>query len=337
MDLSIVVPCCNEEQALQSLHEALCETLPPLADEYEVILVDDGSTDGTLHEAKRLAAEHDHVRYVALSRNFGKEAALLAGLEHAEGERVAIMDADLQHPPEMLKKMKELLDSGYEQVVARRTRDGEPAIRSLFSRLYYRAVNRMADVHLEDGVGDFRMLSRPAVDALLSLPECNRFSKGLFSWIGFDTATVPYRNVVREEGSSKWTFGKLVNYGIDGVISFNTKPLRAAIYLGAVVTLLAFCYAGFVVFQAVTGGVEVPGYTTLLVSVAGFGGMHLLFLGIIGEYMGRIYSESKRRPLFLVKEASTPKTMPVAEVTAPRTVPFTGSDGADPAPAGWMR
>lgn len=333
MDLSIVVPCFNEERTLQALHETLRDVLPRLADQFEVILVDDGSSDGTLAAAKQLDAENSFVRYIALSRNFGKESALLAGLTHATGRRVAVMDADLQHPPELLIHMTRLLDSGYDQVVARRTRDGEPAMRSALSRMYYRVVNRMADVHLEDGVGDFRILSRRAVDALLSMPESNRFSKGLFAWIGFDTATVPYPNVVRAEGQSKWNLPQLVNYGIDGVISFNNKPLRAAIYLGALVTLLAFGYAAFVVFHTIVGGVVVPGYTTLLVSIAGFGGVHLLFLGVIGEYLGRIYCESKRRPLFLVKDSSPAKVKSAKKKITPDPRVLTSSENGDRTPA----
>jgi glycosyltransferase involved in cell wall biosynthesis len=303
MDLSIVVPCFNEEAGLGKLRDALLAILPDLSDDCEVILVDDGSSDETLAEARRISSENACFRFVALSRNFGKEAALLAGLSHAKGQRVAILDADLQHPPELLEQMITLLDSGHDQVVARRSRDGESAIRSTFSRLYYWAVNKLVDVPLQDGVGDFRLLSRRAVDVLLSMPECNRFSKGLFAWIGFDTATVSYRNVVRDTGESKWSFGKLVNYGIDGVLSFNNKPLRVAIYLGGLITALAFCYAAFVVVDTLVDGVNVPGYATLMVSIAAFGGINLLFLGVIGEYLGRIYSESKQRPLFVVKES----------------------------------
>ncbi|WP_433869072.1 glycosyltransferase family 2 protein [Saccharopolyspora sp. CA-218241] len=315
MDLSIVVPCYNEQDNLEGLRNALQHVLPEVSDEYEVILVDDGSSDATLAEAHRLSEEDPAYRVLSLSRNFGKEAALIAGLTHARGDRVGIIDADLQHPPELFARMVPLLDSGYDQVVARRDRKGESAIRSLVTKLYYRAVNRLVDVPLQDGVGDFRLLSRRAVDALLSMPECNRFSKGLFAWIGFDTATISYRNATRAAGKSKFSFPKLLNYGIDGIVSFNSKPLRASIYLGLIITALAFCYAAFVVAQTLLHGVGVPGYATIIVSVVGIGGINLLFLGVIGEYLGRIYSESKRRPLFLVKD-STPE--PEA-VPRPRT------------------
>lgn len=312
MRLSVVIPCFNEEHGLTGLHEVLARVLPEVSDDFEVILVDDGSTDGTLRELRLLAERDRRFTYLALSRNFGKEAAMLAGLSQANGNVVAIMDADLQHPPELLGQMVALLSNGYDQVVARRTRTGEPLVRKAISKLYYRLINKVVDVELEDGVGDFRVLTRRAVQGLLSLGEYNRFSKGLFAWIGFDTAVVDYENVARHTGHSTWTLRKLFNYGIDGVVSFNSRPLRLAIYLGGLVTLLSFCYAGFIVFKAVSDGIFVPGYVTLMCGVLGLGGLQLLFLGVIGEYLGRIYYESKRRPHFLVKESSGPLPTPVA-------------------------
>ncbi|MBE9375343.1 glycosyltransferase family 2 protein [Saccharopolyspora sp. HNM0983] len=303
MDLSVVVPCFNEERGLKELREELNAVLPALVGRYEVVLVDDGSSDGTLDEARRLSSLDRRYRYLSLSRNFGKEAALLAGIREATGDRVLLMDADLQHPPWLLNDMLGLLDSGYDQVVARRDRDGEPRVRSLLSKMYYIGVNKLADVPLEDGVGDFRVLSRRAADAVLAMPESNRFSKGLFAWAGFRTVTLPYGNVTRKHGESAFSFGKLVNYGIDGVVSFNSKPLRAAIYLGSTVTLLAFVYAIYVIVSGLLGNPGVPGYATLMVGIAGFGGMQLLFLGVIGEYVGRIYFESKNRPHYFIQES----------------------------------
>ncbi|SHE68871.1 glycosyltransferase family 2 protein [Streptoalloteichus hindustanus] len=317
MRLSVVIPCFNEEHGIDRLHVVLAEVLPGVSEDFEVLLVDDGSQDGTLSAMRRLAAADPRFRYLALSRNFGKEAAMLAGLSQATGDVVAIMDADLQHPPQLLAGMVALLGQGHDQVVARRTRSGEPTVRRLLSRLYYRMINKVVDVELEDGVGDFRVLSRRAVRALLSLGEYNRFSKGLFAWIGFDTAVVDYDNVQRAAGSSKFTFRKLLNYGIDGVVSFNNKPLRAAIYLGGLVTVLSFTYAAFVLVDSLTRGVDVPGYATLMVGVAGLGGLQLLFLGVLGEYLGRIYYETKRRPHFLVKEASGPADPPVSVPLGP--------------------
>ncbi|MFB9906417.1 glycosyltransferase family 2 protein [Allokutzneria oryzae] len=312
MRLSVVVPCFNEERGLQHLHDALSAVLPEASEDFEVLLVDDGSSDGTLAELRRICADDPRFRFIALSRNFGKEAAMLAGLSQATGDAVALMDADLQHPPELLARMVELLGHGYDQVVARRTRKGDKPVRTLVSRLYYRLINKMVDVELKDGVGDFRVLSRRAVKALLSLGEYNRFSKGLFSWIGFDTAVVPYENVQRQHGETKWTFGKLLNYGIDGVVSFNSKPLRMAIYLGLLTTGLAFIYAVYVILDSIIGGVDTPGYATVMVGVIAFGGLQLLFLGVMGEYLGRIYYESKRRPHFLVKESSDGAPVTVA-------------------------
>lgn len=302
--LSVIVPCFNEAAGLGQLHEVLSRVLPTITARFEVILVDDGSSDQTLNRMREISLADRRFRYASLSRNFGKESAMLAGIRQAGADVVAIVDADLQHPPELLVEMVELLEKGYDQVVARRSRTGEARVRALLSKLYYWSMNRLMDVDLEDGVGDFRVLSRRAVDALLSLDERNRFSKGLFAWIGFDTAVIDYDNVRRASGTSKWGLAKLINYGIDGVVSFNYKPLRVAIYLGAFCTLLAFGYAAWVVGAAVVYGNSMPGYVTIMCGILGFGGLQLLFLGVIGEYIGRMYYESKRRPHFLLKEAS---------------------------------
>jgi glycosyltransferase involved in cell wall biosynthesis len=312
MRLSVVVPCFNEEPVLEQLRESLTEVLSRIVMDFEVLLVDDGSTDKSLAVMRNIVSDDPRFRYIALSRNFGKEAAMLAGLSQATGDAVVIMDADLQHPPELLERLVRLLGAGYDQVVARRTRTGDGRLRTLVARLYYRVINKLVDVQLTDGAGDFRVLSRRAVDALLALGECNRFSKGLFSWIGFDTATVDYDNVARRHGRSTWSLRGLLNYGIDGVVSFNNRPLRLAIYFGLFVTLMAFGYTGWVVIDAIATGVDVPGYVTLVCSVSGLGGLQLIFLGVIGEYLGRIYYETKRRPHFLVKEASDGKAMTAA-------------------------
>jgi glycosyltransferase involved in cell wall biosynthesis len=315
--LSVVVPCYNEESVLELLLPALTDALAAITADYEVVLVDDGSVDGTLALLRAAAGRDPRLRYLALSRNFGKEAAMLAGLRSARGAAVAIIDADLQHPPGLLADMLPYLDHGYDQVVARRTRTGDPVVRTAASRAYYRMMNRLVDVRLQDGVGDFRMLSRKAVDAVLMLGEYNRFSKGLFSWIGFETAVVDYPNAAREAGKSKWRMRDLVNYGIDGVLSFNTKPLRMAIHLGLFVSAVAFGYALWVLIDAAANGVDVPGYVTIICAVVGFGGVQMIMLGVIGEYLGRIYSETKSRPHFVLKEAS-PGLGPAAEPGAGR-------------------
>ena len=269
MRLSLVVPCFNEERGLGRLRQRLVETLPGIIDDFEVLLVDDGSTDGTLGRMREITTTDPRFRYIALSRNFGKEAAMLAGLSQADGDGVGVMDADLQHPPELLGRMIDALREGYDQVVARRTRAGDAALRSLLSTVFYKAINKLVEVELENGVGDFRVLSRKAVRALLALGEYNRFSKGLFSWIGFDTAVIDYENVPRQDGSSRWSFRKLIDYGIDGVVSFNNRPLRLAIYLGILSTLVAFGYAINVLVEAIIRGNPVPGYVTIMVGVAG--------------------------------------------------------------------
>lgn len=301
--LSVVVPCFNEEDVVELFDARMRQVLDALPVDYEICYVDDGSSDGTLGKLRDIAALHpSRTQYASFSRNFGKEAAMLAGLRKSTGDAIVIMDADLQHPPELLARMLDLHHQGHDQVIARRTREGDKKLRSALSRMYYRAVNRWVDVELTDGVGDFRLLSRPAVDALLSLPEYNRFSKGLFSWIGFDTVTFDYQNAAREGGETKWKFSSLVNYGMDGLISFNNRPLRIALWLGMMLTGLAAVYVVWVAVAAIAHGVTAPGYVTLVAIIVGLGGVQMMMLGLIGEYIGRIYYETKRRPHFLVKE-----------------------------------
>jgi glycosyltransferase involved in cell wall biosynthesis len=311
MLLSVVVPCYDEQDVLPTLVEQVFATLEPLDVDVEIVLVDDGSRDGTRQSLRRLSQLDPRVTYVSFSRNFGKESAMLAGLVYAHGDAVVLMDADLQHPPHLVVEMLALHRQGYDQVVARRTRDGERLSRTVLARLYYRVVNSLVDVRMEDGVGDFRLLSRRAVDALLELGEYNRFSKGLFSWIGFSVATIDYPNVARHGGgASKWSVRRLLNYGIDGVMSFNAAPLRLSIYLGAAVTMLSFAYVIFLIVAAAVQGVTVPGYITLVAAILGIGGLQLLFLGVVGEYVGRIYYETKQRPHFIVAETNHHTTPP---------------------------
>ena len=316
--LSVVVPMYCEADIVHELHRQLLEALEPLDVAFEIVFVDDGSTDATLAVVRRLAADDPRVRYVALSRNFGKESAMLAGLRRARGTSVLLMDADLQHPPALIASLLESHRAGFDQVVARRTRSGDPRTRSWFARFYYRAVKRLADVEIIDGVGDFRLLSRRAVDAILSLEETNRFSKGLFAWIGFDTAVVEYDNVPRAGGRSRWSAGRLINYGVQGIVSFNDRPLRAAIYLGSAVTGLAGLYVAYIIVQTVVSGVRTPGYVTLITAMVVMSGLQLLFLGIMGEYVGKIYFEAKRRPHYLVKET---EEMVAPSVAAVRRTP----------------
>jgi polyisoprenyl-phosphate glycosyltransferase len=302
--ISIVAPCYDEEAVLERFHEEVqkvAEELLPLGHDMEFVYVDDGSRDRTLTVLERLADLDARVRYVSFSRNFGKEAALLAGLRHASGDCVVVMDADLQHPPELIKRMVDLHGQGYDQVIARRTRTGDGMTRTLTARLYYRLVNRLVDVELVDGVGDFRLLSRRVADAVLALTEYNRFSKGLFAWVGFPSTTFEYENAAREAGRSSWTFRGLLNYGLDGLLSFNNRPLRAALHLGMVLLTVAGLYTAWIVGAALINGVQTPGYVTIITAVTGVAGVQMIMLGVIGEYTGRIYYEVKGRPHFLVK------------------------------------
>ncbi|MEV8424557.1 glycosyltransferase [Streptomyces niveus] len=300
--VSIVVPCFNEEEVVSTFHHSLISVLETTRRPFEICYVDDGSSDTTRAQLRALATADHRVRYTSFSRNFGKEAAMLAGLRMSRGDAVVVMDADLQHPPDLVPHMLRLRQHGYDQVVARRDRSGEGAVRSALSSAYYRAMGRCMDVEVVDGEGDFRLLSRTAVDAVLALPEANRFSKGIFSWIGFDTISFAYHNASRAAGRSKWDVRHLLNYGIDGLISFNSRPLRLAIYAGLTLSLVAFGYALWILSDVALHGVRVPGFATLLTVVVALGGIQLATLGIIGEYVGRIYGETKNRPLYVVRE-----------------------------------
>lgn len=298
--LSVVVPCYREEKNLAALYEALTDVLAGAPYAHEIILVDDGSPDGTWQEASRLADLDPKVKAISFSRNFGKEAAMLAGLKAAKGDSVVLMDGDLQHPPSLIPRMVEAFEGGFDQVIAKRDRAGDPFGRTVLSRAYYRLVDRLVDVSLEDGAGDFRLLSRRAVTAVTTLTERTRFSKGLFAWVGFSTVSLTYRNVDRAEGASSWSIGSLINYGIDGAMSFNNKPLRMVIWLGSVVTALTALYVVWLVANAIFGGIDVPGYVTIVALVTGLGGVQLISLGVIGEYVGRVFVEVKQRPHYVV-------------------------------------
>ncbi|TFD95741.1 glycosyltransferase [Jeotgalibacillus sp. R-1-5s-1] len=313
MKLSIVVPCFNEEQNIEDFYDEIVSVLLHLDVDFQLIFSDDGSSDLTLRKIKSLSEQDQRVQYISFSRNFGKESAMLAGLTYSDGDAVIIMDADLQHPPQLIKELLRGYNEGYGQVIAKRNRTGESVPRSLLSSLYYKMMNNAVDVTFHDGVGDFRLLSRPAVNALLSLSEYNRFSKGLFSWIGFDEKIVEYENVLRTNGESKWSFSKLLNYGIDGIISFNNKPLRLSIYLGLSITLIGLVYIIYSLVSILINGIEEPGYFTIISAILLFGGIQLIFMGVMGEYIGRIYYETKRRPHFIVQDTNIHHLSPEKE------------------------
>ena len=302
--LSLVVPCYNEADSLERLYDETLAATAGLSREFELILVNDGSRDDTLDIARGLAARDPSVRVLSFSRNFGKEAAMLAGLRASRGDAVAIMDADLQHPPQLLRDMIAVLQQGEaDQVVARRSRAGDSKVRTWFSKRYYTLVNGMVDVELTDGVGDFRVLTRRAVDSLLELGEQNRFSKGLFSWIGYPTKVISYENVLRDAGESSWTFRSLVNYGLDGVLSFNQRPLRFVFWVGVFAIMVAVAHLVWLLVGFFREGVETPGYLTTIAAVTMFSGVQLISLAIIAEYIGRIYLEVKGRPHYIIAES----------------------------------
>ncbi|MCM2391855.1 glycosyltransferase family 2 protein [Streptomyces albipurpureus] len=314
LKISLVVPCFNESEVIEAFHAELIDVLEPMGADFEICYVDDGSIDDTLVRLKSLAATDPRTRYTSFSRNFGKESAMLAGLRMSQADAVILMDADLQHPPKLIPQMLELHRHGYDQVVAQRDRTGEGMLRTALSQAYYRLVRRFMDVEVVDGAGDFRLLSRRAVNALLALPESNRFSKGLFSWIGFDTVSFTYENVQRAAGQSKWGGRRLLNYGIDGLLSFNSRPLRMAIHGGLWLFLSALAYALWIVANVIVDGVDTPGYATLVAVIVGMSGVQIATLGIIGEYVGRIYHESKQRPHYVVREtneAELPLSVPM--------------------------
>lgn len=302
--LSIVVPCYNEEKVIDTCAETIRRCMSALPWEYEVILVNDGSKDRTKEKLRHIAQQDASFKYISFSRNFGKEAAMLAGLENSIGECVVIMDADLQHPPELIAVMLEKYEEGYDQVIARRNRKGDSKLGTLFAKIYYKLVNKLVDVRMVDGAGDFRLLSRRAVNALLKLKENNRFSKGLFSWIGFNQIYIEYENRERVDGVSKWSFKRLLSYGIDGILSFNNQPLRICIYLGMALVGISIIYLLYLFVRIVVYGIDMPGYFTTVLLITCIGGAQLLSLGVIGEYIGRIYYEVKKRPCYIVEETN---------------------------------
>lgn len=307
LTISIIIPSYNEESNLVQIVEEIEKEMKQINYQYEMIIIDDGSTDQTLAILHGLSVVHPQLKYLSFTRNFGKEAAVLAGLQYAKGNAVIIMDADLQHPPTMIHQLIQGFEEGYDQVVAKRNRNGDSRIRSLIATLYYRFVNKAIDVRLSDGEGDFRLLNRKAVNGLLTLSEGNRFSKGLYSWIGLEKKVISYDNETRANGNSKWSFSKLLSYGIDGIVSFNNKPLRICLYAGFFILLLALLYIFVTFFQIIKNGITVPGYFTTVSAVLFLGGIQLVCLGIIGEYIGRIYFETKKRPHYLIKQTNLEK------------------------------
>lgn len=306
--LSVVVPCYNEEKIIENSAITIKKYLDGIQYDFEIIFVDDGSKDKTLEKLIELSKKDLCFKYISFSRNFGKESAMLAGLKSAKGDCVVIMDADLQHPPELIEDMLKKYEEGYDQVIARRNRKGDSKISTFFAKSYYALVNKLVDVEMVDGAGDFRLLSRRAVDALVTLEENNRFSKGLFSWIGYKQFYMDYENRERIGGETKWSFRKLLSYGIDGILSFNNKPLRLCIYIGTILEGISILYLIYLFVRILLYGVDMPGYFTTILIVTCLSGIQLLSIGVIGEYIGRIYFEVKKRPNYLVDETNIEET-----------------------------
>ncbi len=308
MLLSIVVPCYNEQEALPFFYKEISRVADEMkashGAEFEFIFVDDGSRDDTLAIARRLHGQDARVRYISFSRNFGKEAGILAGLEAAKGDYVAMMDADLQDPPALLPQMLDaLLAEDYDCAATRRTtRQGEPPIRSFFARLFYKIINKMSDADIVDGARDYRLMRRRMVNAILALPEYNRFSKGIFGWVGFKTKWLEYVNVERVAGETKWSFWKLFLYSLEGITAFTTAPLALASLMGIFFCVLAFVMIVFIIVRTLLFGDPTSGWPSLVCIVFLCSGVQLFCIGVLGQYLAKTYMEVKRRPVYIVRE-----------------------------------
>lgn len=303
VEISIIVPCYNEEQGLEILFERLLRILDRLSLSYEVICVDDGSRDQTLEYLIDYHNRYPEIKVISLSRNFGKDIALTAGLENAQGKAIIPIDADLQDPPELIEQLVAKWREGYDVVSGkRRSRQGESWVKKTTANAFYRIISRISSVPIPRDTGDFRLLDRRVVEAIKTMPERTRFMKGLFAWVGFKQTYVLYDRPNRIQGTTKWNYWKLWNFALDGITSFSLVPLKVWSYLGVVLSLLAFTYGSFLIIRTIILGIDVPGYASLMVTILFIGGVQLITLGILGEYLGRIYEETKQRPLYLIRE-----------------------------------
>lgn len=302
--ISIVCPFFNEDQSVGALFSRLIPALDRLGESYEVVCVNDGSRDGTLEALLAMRAMRPHVRVIDLSRNFGKEAALTAGIDAARGDAVIPIDADLQDTPEVIVRLVQEWKRGFEVVLAKRAdRRADSLAKRLTARLFYKVHNAISEPEIPENVGDFRLMDRKVVDAIKRLPERRRFMKGLFAWVGFRSTTIEYVRDARVAGQSRFSAWKLWNLALEGLTSFSTAPLRVWTYVGLAVASLAFVYAAFIIMRTVIHGVDVPGYASLLAVTLFLGGIQLIGLGVLGEYLGRVYSEAKQRPIYIVRDS----------------------------------
>lgn len=305
MKLSLVVPCYNEAENIMAFQQAAISAFDCCGYDFEIVFVDDGSKDATLHELRKAFKEQKcPVKVVSFSRNFGKEAGLYAGLQHSSGDYICLIDADLQQRPEIAREMVRILDEEpeYDMVAAYQDRRGEGKILSFFKKSFYRIINRLSDVKLKSDASDFRTFRRSVAESIITLGEYHRFSKGIFAWVGYSTKFIPYVACERNAGTTKWSFRKLFNYAVDGIIGYSTKPLRMATYMGSLTSVAAFIYLLIVFIQRLVYGIDVPGYASTIILILFLGGVQLLCIGIIGEYVGRIFEQSKHRPIYLTKE-----------------------------------
>lgn len=305
--LSIIIPCYNEEETIHPFLTATKEVENELSNElvFEYLFVNDGSKDATLKILREVSRDFDNVHYLSFSRNFGKEAALLAGLEHAKGDLITVMDVDLQDPPELLVPMYEKIKSGCDVVGTRRAdRSGEPPIRSFFSKLFYQLINKVSDTEMVDGARDFRLMTRQVVNSILELQEVNRFSKGLFAWVGYKVDYISYENRERVAGESSWSFWSLFKYSLEGFINFSDAPLNLSVWSGLLSFLLSFFGMLFVIIRKLTIGGSIAGWASIVSIILFMGGLQLLSIGIVGKYVSKIFLETKKRPIYIVKETN---------------------------------
>lgn len=308
--ISLIVPCFNEQEALPFFYSETFKVLEKNKINYELIMVDDGSKDDTMAIIKKIAFENERVKYISFSRNFGKEAAMYAGLKNSTGDYVAIMDADMQDPPSLVPQMIRILDKeDYDSIATRRVdRKGESPIRSWFAKQFYKLINKISDADIVDGARDFRMMKRPMVDAIVKMCEYNRFSKGIFGWVGFKTYWLPYENIERVAGNTKWSFWKLFKYAIDGIINFSQTPLDLASFFGMTMTFVSFVALILIIVRKVLFGDPVAGWASTMCVIIFIGGIQLFCIGIIGQYIGKTYMETKNRPHYIISKTNIKET-----------------------------
>lgn len=308
--ISIIIPCYNEQESIPLFYNEINKVMDIMTDtNFELLFIDDGSKDKTLVEAKKLTSQDDRVHYISFSRNFGKEAAIYAGFQYASGDYVVMMDADLQDPPSLLPKMYEILkEGGYDSVATRRiSRKGEPPIRSFFARLFYKIMNKISETDLVDGARDYRLMNRKFVNAILQLGEYNRFSKGLFGWVGYKTKWLEYENVERIAGETKWSFWKLFKYSIEGIVGFSTAPLTISAFVGIMSCIFAFAFMILIIIRKLCFGDPVAGWASTATIILFLGGIQLLSIGVLGQYLAKTYLEVKKRPIYIVDETDIDK------------------------------